>query len=734
MKMLLLLSTLSLIAAIEATARVLGAASAATSGHRWTPLVGDALRVYSPGAVPVSDGAGPFPPPPRRCRRAAVVTTINAPTNAIRAVAASPGWCLVVVGDAPTPNGDYEELVHAKESVVYLSLAAQRDLPFEVVTKTPERHFGRKNIGYLYAIWCGAQVIFDFDDDNAPLSLTALDDHGPTVLAGLAVLHASGPSVACNPYPWFGATFSWPRGLPLESINAGGAKCKVAAAGNFSHEHRLGVVQSLANHDPDVDAIYRLGPRGALLLPFSFSAPKPRALLVLAGSAVAPFNAQATWWHAPAFAGLMLPTTVHGRVSDIWRSYVAQHAMRCKGIRLAFAAPSVEQIRNDHDYLADYMAERPLYEEAGALIRAVADVPCAATVDATVAAAYVALYEQGFVEREDVERVHEFLRDLGRAAAAAASAADSAGRRPRSYVDVERARADVGTRGRGEVALVVLTKNDVPLLSRWLIYHGHVFGFENIYVFDGSDSAQVAYLEGAAARFPFHLRHSRVDLNNIHGELLQWMVEIKDRYEWIMKVDTDEFVCYAPGKGVPDVSSSSLHLPKGSAAEVLRIQWLIAPEPVQSGSPTESKRAEIIPATNFKQIYSGPRLVNSTFNLGSHSLTPDDTAPGVAVVHYHSRSYEEMVRLAMQTIISHGFIQATDSRAEMIQKLKLLDERPACGVVSCHKNWVVLDDLQNHTKMRSAHYASNGNARPVLHEWRGYLREIFLAYPSLLRD
>jgi hypothetical protein len=48
----------------------------------------------------------------------------------------------------------------------------------------------------------------------------------------------------------------------------------------------------------------------------------------------------------------MLPTTVHGRVSDIWRSYVAQHAMRCKGIRLAFAAPSVEQVRNDHDYLA----------------------------------------------------------------------------------------------------------------------------------------------------------------------------------------------------------------------------------------------------------------------------------------------------------------------------------------------------------------------------------------------
>ena len=729
----MLLTTLSLITTIEATDRVLGAASAATSGSRWTPLVGAARRVYSPGAAPV---AGPFPPPPRRCPRAAVVTTINAPTDAIRAVAATPGWCLVVVGDSRTPNGDYEELVRTTESVTYLSLAAQRDLPFEVIAKTPVGHFGRKNIGYLYAIWCGADVIFDFDDDNAPLSLTALDDYGPTVLAGIGMLHASGPTVACNPYPWFGATFSWPRGLPLESINARGAKCKVAAAGNFSHEHRIGVVQSLANHDPDVDAIYRLGPRAALALPFSFSASKPRALLVLAGSAVAPFNAQATWWHTPVFAGLMLPTTVHGRVSDIWRSYVAQHAMRCEGIRLAFAAPAVEQIRNVHDYLADYMAERPLYEQAGALIRAVADVPCAATVDATVAAAYVALYEQGFVEREDVELVHEFLRDLGRAAAPApAPAAGSAGQRPRSYADVERARAGVATRVRGEVAIVVMTKNDVPLLSRWLIYHGHVFGFENIYIFDGSDSAQVAYLEGTAARFPFHLRHSLVNLNEITGELLQWMVEIKDRYEWIMKVDTDEFVCYATGKGEPDVSSSSLHLPKGSAAEVLLVQWHIGSEPVQSGSPTESKRAEIAQIPYFKQIYSGPRFVNNTFNLGSHATAAaqTQTAPGLTIVHYR-RTYEEYVRLATQTIRSHGYIDATDSSAEMIQKLKLFDKRPNCTMHSCHKNWIVLDDLQNRTKMRSAYYASNGKARPVLHEWRDYLREIFRMYPSLLRE
>ena len=30
----------------------------------------------------------------------------------------------------------------------------------------PWNSFGRKNVGYLFAIARGAQIIFDFDDDN----------------------------------------------------------------------------------------------------------------------------------------------------------------------------------------------------------------------------------------------------------------------------------------------------------------------------------------------------------------------------------------------------------------------------------------------------------------------------------------------------------------------------------------------------------------------------------------
>ena len=577
-----------------------GKAGAATSGQLWQPL----SRVYQ---APAAAAAAPaLPEAPRRCSKAAVVTTINPPTDAIRSVAGGPGWCLIVVGDAKTPDDEYEAFASGSERVTYLSLAAQRKLPFESIPLTPERHFGRKNIGYLYAAWCGANVIFDFDDDNAPLSVAALDGPAHVAPAGTALLHGEGQRTrpapeACNPYPVFGAPNSWPRGLPLERINTG----VCATANTTDSDHRLGVVQGLANHDPDVDAFYRLGPRTALPLPFSFASEPP--LLVLAPGVVAPFNAQATWWYGPAFGGLMLPATVHGRVSDIWRGYIAQNAMRCDHLRLAFAKPVVEQVRNAHDYLKDYMAERPLYEASGALVEALAAVPCAGSLEATIGKAYVVLYEKGFVEREDVARADAFLRDLGRARAAVAPAParvrqwlprpDSAGRPARIYADaaaVALARAGkTGTGGRKEVAIMVMTMDDVPFLSRWLIYHGHVFGFENLYVFDGSEGPQKEYLERVQEQLPINVRHSLVNLNQITAELSAWMDEIKGGYEWMMKVDTDEFVAFAQPNGWPNMSSPNLHLPPGASAELLAIDWRAMVAPVQSGSPLESDRAKL---------------------------------------------------------------------------------------------------------------------------------------------
>ena len=61
-----------------------------------------------------------------------------------------------------------------------------------------------------------------------------------------------------------------------------------------------------------------------------------RPIVRIPNSVVTPYNAQATLHFYPAFWALYLPITVSGRVSDIWRSFVAQAFFKHLGLSLGF--------------------------------------------------------------------------------------------------------------------------------------------------------------------------------------------------------------------------------------------------------------------------------------------------------------------------------------------------------------------------------------------------------------
>lgn len=48
--------------------------------------------------------------------------------------------------------------IHDAPGVTYLSFADQEALPYRILKLIPSNHFGRKNVGYLYAIYHGAKV------------------------------------------------------------------------------------------------------------------------------------------------------------------------------------------------------------------------------------------------------------------------------------------------------------------------------------------------------------------------------------------------------------------------------------------------------------------------------------------------------------------------------------------------------------------------------------------------
>ena len=106
----------------------------------------------------------------------------------------------------------------------------------------------------------------------------------------------------------------------------------------------LGAVQSLADHDPDSapliwmqyigsQCLYPL--TGLGLAGLARGGERP---LVIPPRTFVPYNAQATLHVDVGLWATLLPLSVHGRVSDIWRGYIAQRLFWDVGLSLAFVS------------------------------------------------------------------------------------------------------------------------------------------------------------------------------------------------------------------------------------------------------------------------------------------------------------------------------------------------------------------------------------------------------------
>jgi hypothetical protein len=270
-----------------------------------------------------------------------VVTTINPPNEVFAALAkdvTERNMDFIVIGDEKTPAN------FVLKGADYLSLERQGSLFPSFATALPTRHYARKNVGYLSAAQAGAELIFETDDDNYPRSgfLSPPPDF-------LEVRVPATPRRWINPLSYFTTEDVWPRGLPLEEIHGQDASLK-----RGSLQVRPGIIQYLADENPDVDAVFRL----TRSLPLSFEKAPP---ILIPKGIWCPFNSQATVFTKKFFPLLYLPSFCSFRMTDIWRSLIAVRCLWEEEEFLIYAGPEVWQERNPHDLLRDFDQEVPGY-------------------------------------------------------------------------------------------------------------------------------------------------------------------------------------------------------------------------------------------------------------------------------------------------------------------------------------------------------------------------------------
>ncbi|OHS94025.1 Protein of unknown function DUF288 [Tritrichomonas foetus] len=324
----------------------------------------------------------------------AVTTTINYPSEAIKQMESFSQICLVVVGDKKTPN-DFR--LHSKNSI-YLSIQKQKTFKLNILRLIPYNNFARKCIGYLFAIRNGAQQIYDFDDDNILLN-RELNWSKRTYKK------IQSNSNSFNVYQYYHPNNSevliWPRGYPLQNIKIP----QVLVTTKETSPPR--VIQFLQDENPDLDAIFRL----TQVIPKQFD----RSLdfcITLEINTFCPFNSQATLFEYLSFPGLILPLSVNGRVSDIWRSYILQKIFHLKNSHIGFCPSIVKHMRNPHHLIRDFQAEIPLYTQTFGLLNFLLNFSWNGNFQEILKKLYAELYEYNIIQSIDLKFLECWLMDL----------------------------------------------------------------------------------------------------------------------------------------------------------------------------------------------------------------------------------------------------------------------------------------------------------------------------------
>jgi len=300
------------------------------------------------------------------------------------------GIPFIVIGDAGTPQQ------FMLEGCDYFPLERQYKLDFSLALKLPEKHYARKNLGYLVAMASHADVIIETDDDNVPYE-TFWDfrnsEHN-------AVVYRNAGWV--NVYRHFTDLNIWPRGFALEQINE-----PMPGTGTTETVY-CPIQQGLADANPDVDAIYRLTSR----LPVTFINDQKVAL---GGGCVCPFNSQNTTWFTEAFPLMYLPSYCSFRMTDIWRSLIAQQISSHYGWHLLFHGSTVKQERNEHNLMNDFRDEIPGYIHNAEIVKNLDKISLAEgkrNMAGNLKKCYEVLIEMKIIDDRELKLLEAWLTDI----------------------------------------------------------------------------------------------------------------------------------------------------------------------------------------------------------------------------------------------------------------------------------------------------------------------------------
>ena len=213
------------------------------------------------------------------------------------------------------------------------------------------------------------------------------------------------------------------------------------------------------------------------------------------------------------------------------------------------------------------------------------------------------------------------------------------------------------------IACIMMQRNEDLLLELWIAYHGYLFGFENLYVFDNGSTSQkvdeVLLRYEAVGIKVIRDRNSPKDFDNkgwLVGNLIKDM-QNKEAYDFFLPLDCDEFVALAGSDGFTTRRNEiGAYFDKRKGVDsVLRVTHSLVnlPGSVDTFALIDHCKS-IIPSGNFRSLDHG--FHEAELLTGKTFLASD-----ILHVHMHNKPFAILLQHAKDKL--RPFVDVDDKAA-----------------------------------------------------------------------
>jgi hypothetical protein len=253
-----------------------------------------------------------------------------------------------------------------------------------------------------------------------------------------------------------------------------------------------------------------------------------------------------------------------------------------------------------------------------------------------------------------------------------------------------------------KIKLFTMVKDEVDIVEDWILYHGSLFGFDNLYVIDNySTDGTYQILEKYQKNKKIFLIREKNYLNK--GLYIKHLMKdrFNDKYDIAYPLDIDEFIVYYdkiskkvnPNKVIDYLSL----LPHDvSVFKTNYIISLISNNTGYNNAVRESEFGIIHKYNKSAKSFFNNKLWNGKLDHGNHYSTNNYFMTDLYLIHYHNRNYEQIYKKTKNNLIGLGY--KTD-----LQSLKeKLDKNENC--IGNHHVSRMIDIINNNYKLNKFRY------------------------------